>query len=304
MFDIVAPLSAPQVYTPPWGGVQHRHAPLVMDTLRKQNGAPVGLWRIINKLASTQQPAYRSQRRFKCMSFWIAIRELIRAKLIFRHGSLISTKDFHYQPRRKTPKHPLPSARDRVSKNGGSNHLMANPEAAHTATQPVENKLAASERIALIGKLKTESATPSADEITAAASALAKNPRQRKIWSGWIGPTRSYRGLPIKLPNGESVFAFGALRGRVVWSRGRGELTGGVNGAGLDWGAVPAMHVKVIKNPSAQLLGRLKRGKAERPSALKAAAAQANGCMPPRPGRRRGRPRRPAAAAGPPPSPM
>jgi hypothetical protein len=49
--------------------------------------------------------------------------------------------------------------------------------------------------------------------------------------------------------------------------------------------------VDVVRNPHAVLLGRLKAGTVERPSALKAASARRNGRQPPRPGRRRGRPR-------------
>ena len=138
----------------------------------------------------------------------------------------------------------------------------------------------------------------SAAEASSAASALAKLPRKKKRWSGWIGSTRSYRWMPIKLPNGELVFAMGALRGRVVWSRVPGELTGGLEEAGVSWGVVPASRVKFVKNFSAACLGSLKAGRKERPSAVKAASARANGCRPPRPGSRpRGRPRK--AAGGP-----
>lgn len=140
----------------------------------------------------------------------------------------------------------------------------------------------------------------SAAEASSAASALAKLPRQKKKFSGWIGKVRSYRGMPIKLPNGEQVFAMGARRGRVVWSRVPGELAGGLAGAGTGWGVLPASRVKAVKNFSAACLGSLKAGRKERPSEAKRLACRANGCRPPRPGSRpRGRPRRTSGADGP-----
>lgn len=136
----------------------------------------------------------------------------------------------------------------------------------------------------------------SAAEASAAAGALARMPRKKKKWSGWIGSTRCYRWMPIKLPNGDSVFAMGARRGRVVWSRVPGELPGGIKGVDVGWGVLPARRVKIVKNVAAVCLGSLKAGAKERPSVAKSAAARANGCMPCRPGKQRGRPRKTVTA--------
>jgi hypothetical protein len=138
---------------------------------------------------------------------------------------------------------------------------------------------------------ETESA-PSPAEVSLAASALARLPRRpKRRWSGWIGPARSYRGMPIKLASGKQVFAFGCLRGRTVWSTLPDVLNFSVAGVGVDWGVVPASAVQVVRNPHAVFLGRLKAGTTERRSELKIASARANGLQPPRAGRRRGRPR-------------
>jgi hypothetical protein len=51
-----------------------------------------------------------------------------------------------------------------------------------------------------------------------------------------------------------------------------------------------ADEVQVHRVPEAQILGHLKAGVRERPSARKAAACRANGKCPCRPGKRRGRP--------------
>ena len=295
MFDIVCPASAPQVYRPPWGGVQHRHAPLVMDTLRKQNGAPVGLWRLINQLASTQQPAYRSQRRFTCMSFWIAIRELIRAKLIFRHGSLIATRDFAFKPKPRLPKRQEPSARRTDSKKDGSNAASAQAGAVAKIPQPPASHLSTVSQTAMTPPPLTEYATPSVDEISAAASELAQRTRPRiRKWTGMLHGERLRRRSLVQVPSGEVLPAYIVTRGKVIVLRFPCEDAKFL--ARFD-----ESEVIRIKNPAAVTLGRLKRGVRERPSATKAAAARANGCMPPRPGSRpRGRPRTAPATAEPP----
>ena len=104
----------------------------------------------------------------------------------------------------------------------------------------------------------------------------------------------------MRLSTGESVFAFGALRGRVVFVSQPDGPIGTVNGLGRDWGVVPAKGVEIVRNPHAILLGRQKRGSRERPSTLKAASARRNGAKPARHGRRGRPPRipRPAETAG------
>ena len=97
-------------------------------------------------------------------------------------------------------------------------------------------------------------------------------------------------GMPIRLPTGEAVFAFGALRGRVIWSREPGVLTGSIDGAGVHWGVLPAEKVLVVKNEHAVRLGQLKSGKVERKSEAKSTAARLNGTRPCKDGKRRGRP--------------
>ncbi len=143
----------------------------------------------------------------------------------------------------------------------------------------------------------TENARPTLERISAAASELAKRPRpwQRK-WTGVLHGERLRRRTLVQVPTGDVLAAYVVLRQKVI------VIAPEQSGRLFD--QYDASEVRRIMNPAAQLLGRLKGGKKERPSVLKAIAARRNGCMPPRPGRRRGRPRRQAAAAGPPPSPM
>jgi len=133
------------------------------------------------------------------------------------------------------------------------------------------------------------------EEIRAAASFLAKMPRhQRRRWSGWLNPkkpyTRLWRGRRIILPDGEVCFAYGSLRGQVVWSRHENGLHGGLCGEPFEWGVLPASEIRLWKNPQAVLLGALKLGIREKPSLAKQIAARVNGARPCRPGRKRGRP--------------
>jgi hypothetical protein len=133
--------------------------------------------------------------------------------------------------------------------------------------------------------------TPLSSTITEAARTLGKRRGFRKMWSGHLGGERVWRGREIELPDGTRAYAYGALRGVVVWSSHPARLPGG-DGEPLGWGALPQEKVRLVKCAAAQMLGRLRRGVQERKSEKKAAAVRINGRMPPRPGSRpRGRPR-------------
>jgi hypothetical protein len=139
---------------------------------------------------------------------------------------------------------------------------------------------------------ETESA-PAPELVSAAARQLARLPRRpKRRWSGWIGDVRSHRDMPILLPNGRRAWVFGAQRNKVVFTFDKGRLLATLTPA-QRWGVLPADQVQVIKNESAVLLGRLKRGVIEVKSEAKAASARHNGRQPPKPGSRgRGRPSR------------
>ena len=125
-----------------------------------------------------------------------------------------------------------------------------------------------------------------------AASHLGRmRPKPKRKWSGWIGEIRSYRNMPIRLASGQKAHVFGVRRGHLVYTLEPDGPAGDFDSIRVLWGVVPASSVEIIKDEHASTLGRLKRGKRERPSEAKARAARANGRMPCRPGRRRGRPR-------------
>ena len=131
---------------------------------------------------------------------------------------------------------------------------------------------------------------PTAFERSAAAGVLAKRERPKvNKWAGCFRGQRIGRGAPFRLINGD-VRSVVAIRGGKIYVLAKMD-----SGRILD--AYALSEVSRIKHPEAVLLGHLKRGVKERPSAAKAEAARRNGCLPPRPGSRpRGRPRRGAGA--------
>ncbi len=178
MIDIViAPLSAPQVFTAPLGGVQHPLAPEVMAAVRQRGPKPVVLWSLINSLANARNPDYRAVRRCWRLRYWGAVRELLKTKLLFRHGPLIATRDFAFKPEPKTAKHPSPSVAKTVCQTAGSNAVMTVTAKGMEDGQLIQNELASSRGRMLAVPPKSENAKPTAEQISAAASLLAMRPR-------------------------------------------------------------------------------------------------------------------------------
>lgn len=124
--------------------------------------------------------------------------------------------------------------------------------------------------------------------VSSAAAALAKLPRKRKRpWSGWIQGKHMRRDDLVIVPGGQVRRIFGAVRGAViVWKNPIPET-------GLPAEIFRAADLSLFKNPSAVLLGSLKRGCKEAPSKKKRRACRINSSKPPKAGSRpRGRPRK------------
>ena len=142
---------------------------------------------------------------------------------------------------------------------------------------------------------KLAEADPSA-QVTRDASLLGSrrkalfNGRRRvkRIWTGFVGGERCWRGRLVVLPDGQVARLKWAQRG---WTCVR---TNQVSAEGYfihDY--LPAISVRLYKLPAAVRLARRKGWKTEKKSLVKAASCKINGSRPPRPGsRRRGRPRR------------
>lgn len=299
MFDIIAPSDAPQVFTPPFGGVAHPLAPEVMNAMRQRGSTPVGLWRVINGLAKARQPEARAQRRCLCLRFWGAARELLRVKALVRHGPLIATSNFATRPKPRSqvrrPSRPvngkvplLPSVGASTSKKGGSSPVVAGLRVPPNHRQPTDRELVSGDANVFGCAPEAKSATPTAAEISAAASALARRPRKvKRPWTGYLDGERVKRGTLVQVPGGDILPVYVALRGRVLVA-----LPDEPRYADRAFARYGADQVRRVKLPEARLLGSLKAGTKEVFSLRKQEAARANGRQPPKAGSRsRGRPR-------------
>jgi hypothetical protein len=113
ILSIVTPPTAQQVnpgHSLRSAGIEHPLAGKVLNTVRQHGSTPANLWRVINTLADAENPDYRARRRCWRLRYWGAIRELLKAKLLFRHGPLISTSEFAV-PKSPTKKPALSSRR-------------------------------------------------------------------------------------------------------------------------------------------------------------------------------------------------
>lgn len=128
-----------------------------------------------------------------------------------------------------------------------------------------------------------------ATELKRAAAELGRLPRLgRKVWTGFLEDgQRAWRGRKVIMPDGRVAAIYCVVRGNagLVW-----DDPTRVEGLGMK--LLPVHKLKVFKSPAAVLLGKAKRGVREAHSEAKVLAARSNGCKPPRPGKRRGRPRK------------
>ena len=252
--------------------------------MRQYRGVPVGLWKTIGLLAKAEGPGDRGDIRSRSAYYLVGFRELRRAGLMFRHFGLISTQDFAFEPRQKWRKSRLPTARTSDSKIAVSNGPPPSVNSLRQQDHPPQIQGAKPKSPSQPVPLKTESASSSAEQINAAARLIAMEPRPRKRkWTGEFNGERVRRRTLFKLPNGDILPTVLILRGKVYIFREDSEQL-------IE--RYSCSELVRVKNPAAQLLGRLKRGKHEAPSELKTATARINGAKPCRPGKRRGRPRK------------
>lgn len=107
-------------------------------------------------------------------------------------------------------------------------------------------------------------------------------------WTGYLADgTRAWFGCRVLLPNGTLGFICAIIRGQAAV---RWDAPSSIEG--VRFGLFKVSELRRYRLPAAVLLGRSKKGIKERRSELKSWTARINGSMPPRPGRRRGRPRK------------
>ena len=130
-----------------------------------------------------------------------------------------------------------------------------------------------------------------ANRIRQAARELARLPRNvKKRSNGCINRVPVRRNQRIILPGGEMAYAYGVSRRKLVWTSRATGPNADLSDDNWAFGAVDADQVRLVKDPNAIILGKLKAGVRERESEAKKKAARANGRMACKPGRQRGRP--------------
>lgn len=278
----------------------------VLDEIVRLGPGPVGRWELIEALEPDLGGDRRDLRRRRAEVFR-KIDDLVRRGQLVRFGryrllppdskatttnTARATDNGYHLVRQTAPRRTAVSRPDNRNVQSGTAHnddrapMPTNTEQQATPT----NKIIVSCLPAQPPQLKLPKPNPTAEAISEAARSLGKRRGIRKRWSGYVNGERVWRGREIELPDGRRAFAYGALRGQVIWSLDPSCLPGGVDEP-LGWGAVPQEKVRLVRNPAAQLLGFQRRGIRERKSEVKAAAVRINGRMPPRPGSRpRGRP--------------
>ena len=297
MIDIIAPTSAPQVFSPPLTGVQHPLAPEAMDAMLRHGNTPVSLWRVINGLAKARQPQGRDQRRCLCLRFWGAFRELLKAEKLFRRGSLISMVNISSQAKLPARTHNqrlhstanpsrMPSVGSSNTQAGGSNPPADVPKTYHNFKQQPQRQVLTLSPGMNSDVAVSKSAGPNDSNVSAASRALARRPRMKKKWTGWLGGERLWRLKNVILPGGKLGEVYFVRRGWVyVLLPETAEFKDQL------FQRYRAEEVQIYRSPEAVMLGRQKRGVRERWSALKTASARVNGLRPTRPGSNpRGRP--------------
>ena len=248
------------------------------------------IWSILNVVANEENPKNRTEGRDLRLLLLAKLQRLNRLGLVFFAGRNLvapekadptTTQAASRRRRRTVRKSPIfrPVSAENSPKCGTQQN--ATQLVQKLGNEPKNRPIEPPQETG-----KTESDTGAA-ALTSAAQTLARLPRkQRKKWSGYVDGRRIWRDQKIILLDGSVVYAFGALRGQVVYFRDlpREPEPG-------RWGAVNASQVKLWKNPAAVALGRRKSGVKERKSIWKLLAAWRNGRKPVRVGRRRrGRP--------------
>jgi hypothetical protein len=277
---VMAPPGSPQVSTvhaPTLAGIEHPLAGEVLNAVRQHGAIPVRLWGLINSLAVARPPDYRARLRCWRLRYWGAVRELLKAKLLYRHGPIICSTDFATRPKsgsRPRSNQPLvsPSVGASNSKTSGSNAVVTPDKTSRSGVQALETQIVGENQGPPTSAWEPKSAVPTAAEITAAARALARRCRKPKRWTGWLHGKRMWRLKPVVVPGGRTLQAYVVRRGWVYVA-----LPNTPEHAGRFFDLYRAEDVQIAKDPHATILGSLKAGRKERPSLLKQQTARLNG---------------------------
>jgi hypothetical protein len=258
--NIIAPTESPQIRRSKLRGVEHPLAPEVMAAMSQGEQTPARLWKTINALADAWFPDSRGRRRFWRLRYWSAIRALLRAGCLFRHGPFIATSEFRTMPKPGPPgcsrnadgtHHPWPSVGISTTKTAGSNGVAGRADKAVNGAQAPEFEIVAANLSEVPSSSEVKSVPPTLADVSAAARVLARRPRRGKKWSGWLGRTRMRRLRQVIVPGGQVLPAYVVRRGWVyVVLPDTPEYEGRV------FERYPAQDVQIYRSPHAALLGR------------------------------------------------
>ena len=288
---IVAPPTAPQVLPParskPKLRTLNQAESQIVDAV--QEHGVVKLWPIIDELVLKDGKVSRAELRQRRRELYTTVYGLIQSGMLIWAGrnciALPGTRLPILVQRRRSPvayRHPRLAGSARTE-----------PQLPRLTIPAIEPD---SQPVAVRAPLRSQPARPpktesaaSPEQITEAARSLATLPRDKaRRWTGWIDGQRSWRGRLVLTPAGDVLPLVMANRGRVLLQEtSDAELSPIEIWRRTVW---RSEQVQLVRNPAAVLLGRLKLGVVERPSAAKQRAARMNGLRPCRPGLRRGRP--------------
>lgn len=281
---IAPPPSAPQIHSaaPLASGTRSSIDPLAERICRAvRTSEPVHIWKLLNQLVKDEAPPSRLEARQRKLELWKAVNHLLRRKVLFRAGRhAVTTTKPSLPP--VASRHPVSDRRkpstvvSPLSDSGGSTVTGTPlPEGGISLQEPGNQRTTLQCGTSEAGAGAESAAPLSHQERANAARALAKLRWQRKPkkWSGWLDKrTRIWRDRQVVLPDGTVAYAYGALRGRVVYFLDQPrQMEPG------RWGVARADQVTPLKNRAAVAMGRLKQGVRERPSLAKQRSARLNG---------------------------
>ena len=300
IFDIVAPLTAPQIATPKPTATPESRPLRRLDTqllAHLHDAGTCHVWSLLNVVADAESPRDRTHARLLRLELLNRIRHLRRSGLLFSVGrNKIS-------PSKPAPAAQRPAVRGRrrtvrglrafraVSADTGSGSQQA-----PCATHQVHRQMVSEPSIPCPPTIQIEKTVSGnvPERISEAARRLAKLPRnQPRKLTGRLHGQRCWRGRLLALPDGEVAPLYWCCRGRVLLAGYRDDPLVDENTEfvrHLLWAVRREKDVRLYKRPEAVLLGSGKAGVKERPSLRKQEAARRNGAKPARRGPR-GRPK-------------
>jgi hypothetical protein len=270
----------------------------LLRTVEKAGVYGIRIWELLNRIADEQNPATRAETRALRLKLWQNLRKLLSRGVVFRRA------------RRWISVYRLP----RVSVNRHRRSIAGSTLKQHKHDQPAvrkplqiqppcslpctQTKSVELDTAPLVKQLPEASISdnspkpPDLESVRGAARSLAQLPRKQKCrWTGWIDGRHCWRNQRIILPGGELVFVYGVSKKTLVWTSCATGPNADLSDDNWAFGAVDAGQVRLVKDPNAIILGKLKAGVREKVSEAKRRAARTNGLKACKPGRQRGRPR-------------